>query len=203
MNELNTLHTNVISAKALITALFELNHCWPHWWELSQADIRVGERVVLTPSPDPWRQIAFDMQTRIQSPGLLAARNPQRLPPQLRDIAVGLEIADRLINAVTLASTLNGWVRQDESAYIARRLSDEVDELCPPLVSIVVKGVWHPYPVPDPEPWPITLSPLAQMAMGARFGGAAPGIGHSELSTAFNDAAKRLTNAGLSSLAPG
>ena len=74
----------------------------------------------------------------------------------------------------------------------------EVDELCPPLPGIVVKPGGHPDPGPDP--WPIKLSALAQLAMAARFAAAAGHAGSGELRTVFSEAGDKLTRAGLANL---
>jgi hypothetical protein len=160
----------------------------------------VEDRLIRRPHPESWQRLGFDPRALISNQGLLAALNPQPLPPLPRNIAVALEIADRLIGAASLATTLDDWLERDEGVVIARRLGAEVDGLCPPLVRVVVKPVVHPHPVPDPDPWPIRLSALAQLAMGARFIASAAHAGSGELRTAYSEAGDKLTRAGLSNL---
>lgn len=189
---------HLVSGRALVEAMFKLNHCWPHWWELVGAEIRVGDRAIQVPLPDPWQRAGFDVRALIANQGLLAALNPQPLPPLPREVAIGLEIADRLIGAASLAMNLDGWLKRDDGVLVGGRLMAEVDDLCPPLVHIVVKPGGHPDPGPDP--WPIRLSALAQLAMGARFAAAAGHAGSGELRTAFSEAGDKLVRAGLVNL---
>jgi hypothetical protein len=198
MERSSAVQAHLVSAKALVRAMFELNHCWPCWWEMIGAEIRVGERAVRGPLPDPWQRAGFDARALIANQGLLAALNPQPLPPLPREVAVALEIADRLIGTASLAAALDGWLKRDDGVLIERRLAAEVEDLCPPLVQVFVKPGGHPDPGPDP--WPIRLSALAQLAMGARFAAAAVHAGGDELRTVFSEAGDKLTRAGFSNL---
>ena len=198
----NITKQHALSAKALIDAMTKLNHCWPHWWEVLDAEISVGKRLIQGPVPDPWRKVGVDLRVLIANQGSLAWLNPQPLPPAPRDVAVGLEIADRLIGVASLATTLGGWMAQSmdrDAEPLALRLAAEVDDLCPPLVKIKIKLGKPPNP-PDPDPWPIELSALAQLAMGARFGAAAATAGNNDLAKAYSDASDKLTRAGLANL---
>jgi hypothetical protein len=200
MERSSASQAHLVSAKALVRAMFELNHCWPHWWELVGAEIRVGGRLIQGPLPEPWQRAGFDVRPLIANQGLLAALNPQPLPPLPRDVAVALEIADRLIGTASLAAALDDWLKRDDGVRIERRLAAEVDDLCPPLVHVVVKPGGHPHPDPGPDPWPIKLSALAQLAMGARFAAATAHAGSGELRTAYSQAGDKLTRTGLSNL---
>ena len=198
----NMTKQHALSAKALIDAMIQLNYCWPHWWELLDAEISVGKRRIQGPLPDPWRKAGVDLRVLIANQGSLAWLNPQPLPPAPREVAVGLEIADRLIGVASLAITLSGWMVQHkdhDAETLAMRLAAEVDDLCPPLVPIKIKRGNPPNP-PGPDPWPIKLSALAQLAMGARFGAAARAADTIELAKAYTDASNKLTSAGLANL---
>lgn len=200
MERSSAVQAHLVSARALVKAMFELNHCWPHWWELVGAEIRVGDRAIHGPLPEPWQRAGFDVRALVADQGVLAALNPQPLPPLPREVAVGLEIADRLIGTASLAMNLDGWLKRDDGVLVERRLMAEVDELCPPLPGIVVKPGGHRHPDPGPDPWPIKLSALAQLAMAARFAAAAGHAGSGELRTVFSEAGDKLTRAGLANL---
>lgn len=189
-----------INADALIRAVAEFNRCWPHWWwELKLADISVGDRHIqgaLPGLPDQWRSMA--------NQGVLASLNPQPLPPGPPDIVVGLEIADRLIDLASMVDTVGSWLghaaeRKDGEA-IARRLTQEVEDICPRYPVIKIKIPRHPWPDPDPDPVIIKLSPITQLAIAARFNAAATAAGKGPLGAAFGDLANTLTNAGLVNL---
>lgn len=220
--------TNRLSS-ALRDAMAQLNHCWPRWREIEAADIRLAGRVISGPLPDPWVRSTEEVRALLRDqPSLaalnpqplpplpvdvavgqrigeeppLAALNPQPLPPLPVDVAVGLEIADRLIGMATIASQMGQWLVPESSAHdaLASRLAAEVEELCPPRPKPIIKMPHGPHPAPGPDPHEVELSPLAQLAIAARFEAVARSASTDVLRHAFKHAAERLSQAGLTNL---
>jgi hypothetical protein len=182
---------------ALRQAMSQLNACWPRWWELTAADIRLGDRAIAGPLPEPWSPAAAVERSALENQTSLAALNPQPLPPAPREILLGVEIADRLIGTATFASRASSWLPgTPDAGHVAARLMAEVEELCPPLARVKVTLYPHPQPDPPPRPEEILLTPLAQLAMAARFDAAAQATQDANLRSAFAAAGQKLAHAG-------